>query len=254
MGTPGMGGAAKDGGHGGGIFANSAITLTNSTLSDNQAGSGGNGGVPNPGAAGAGGSGGGITLGGTPLTGLHVTIAGNATGTPGMGTGSPSPAKGGGLFLPVGITNLDNTLVASNTAGDPSFQNCLGAIAGGAHNISFGGTGCPMSFATGNPLLGALQNNGGPTATRAIGAGGAAVDAVPVTGENCEATDQRGITRPQIGACDIGAFELEPAPVVITPPATTVTTPAATPAIPAKKKCKKGRKLKRGKCVKKKRK
>ena len=251
-GTAGTGGAGAQGGHGGGIFANDPITLTNSTVSDNQAGAGGSSGGANPGAAGPGGSGGGIVMGGTPLTGLHATIAGNATGTPGMGTGSPTPAEGGGLFLPIGTTTLKNTLVVSNTAGNPAFQNCFGAIALATHSISFGGTGCPISFGTGNPLLGQLQNNGGPTETRAVGLGGAAVDAVPVMGADCAPLDQRGVTRPQLGACDIGAFELEPAP-----PVTPGTSPASAPATasaPAKKKCKKGRKLKRGKCVKKKKK
>jgi len=30
------------------------------------------------------------------------------------------------------------------------------------------------------------------------------------TGANCGATDQRGITRPQGAACDIGAYEMIP--------------------------------------------
>jgi hypothetical protein len=50
-----------------------------------------------------------------------------------------------------------------------------------------------------------LANNGGPTDTQALLAGSPALDA----GNNstCLATDQRGVTRPQGPACDIGAFE-----------------------------------------------
>ncbi|MCB9420636.1 MAG: hypothetical protein H6667_12585 [Ardenticatenaceae bacterium] len=57
-----------------------------------------------------------------------------------------------------------------------------------------------------DPLLGVLADNGGPTETRALSSGSPAIDA----GNNlaCPATDQRGITRPQGGGCDIGAYEL----------------------------------------------
>ena len=65
--------------------------------------------------------------------------------------------------------------------------------------------------------LGPLQDNGGPTMTHALLTGSVAIDKIP--GEGCvdaegEAltTDQRGVTRPQGDACDVGAFELEVAP------------------------------------------
>ena len=57
-----------------------------------------------------------------------------------------------------------------------------------------------------------MINNGGLTQTIALLPGGLAVNAIPVS--NCTAinglplaTDQRGIPRPQGGACDIGAYE-----------------------------------------------
>ena len=58
-----------------------------------------------------------------------------------------------------------------------------------------------------DPLLGPLQDNGGPTETHALLPESPAIDA----GDNaaCPSTDQRGIIRPQGSACDIGAFELE---------------------------------------------
>ena len=69
-----------------------------------------------------------------------------------------------------------------------------------------------------DPKLGPLTNNGGPTETRALLHGSPAIDAgnpaTPGSGGNaCEATDQRGVARPQDGdadgvaTCDIGAFE-----------------------------------------------
>src|SRR5205823_342800 len=58
------------------------------------------------------------------------------------------------------------------------------------------------------PLLAPLADNGGPTKTRALGAGSPAIDhadpACPPPGP-----DQRGVARRQGPRCDIGAFELE---------------------------------------------
>jgi hypothetical protein len=61
-----------------------------------------------------------------------------------------------------------------------------------------------------DPLLGALQNNGGETDTLALQPGSPSIDAG--TNDGCPATDQRGVSRPQGSACDIGAFELVPTP------------------------------------------
>ncbi len=65
-------------------------------------------------------------------------------------------------------------------------------------------TGSPLSA---DPLLGPLQDNGGPTPTMAPAAGGPVVD----SGGACPATDQRGQPRPDNGesACDIGAYEVQ---------------------------------------------
>ena len=60
-------------------------------------------------------------------------------------------------------------------------------------------------------ILGGLEDNGGPTKTRALKLGSPAVNAVPSSDPACTGTDQRGVTRPQPPGsdCDIGAFELE---------------------------------------------
>jgi hypothetical protein len=50
-----------------------------------------------------------------------------------------------------------------------------------------------------------LADNGGDTNTHALTPNSPALDAWP--GAECPATDQRGITRPQRQACDIGAYE-----------------------------------------------
>ena len=57
---------------------------------------------------------------------------------------------------------------------------------------------------TADPLLGPLQDNGGPTLTHALSSSSPAID----SGDNtyCPSTDQRGVERSD-GACDIGAYE-----------------------------------------------
>jgi hypothetical protein len=93
-------------------------------------------------------------------------------------------------------------------------------------------TGCRITgVTTGNPIgvdpkLGSLQNNGGPTATRALLAGSPAIDAgspaQPGSGlQSCEAIDQRDVMRLQDGdadgtrCCDIGAYEHTLTPLML---------------------------------------
>jgi hypothetical protein len=98
---------------------------------------------------------------------------------------------------------LVNTLLAG---GSP--KNCSGAIVSLGHNLSSDAT-CPLT-ATGdlsgtNPMLGAFQDNGGPSWTLMPSANSPAINA----GDNtqCPATDQRGVARPIGVNCDIGAVE-----------------------------------------------
>jgi hypothetical protein len=67
---------------------------------------------------------------------------------------------------------------------------------------------CGTFFYTGNPGLGPLNDNGGPTFTHALLEGSPAIDAIPI--DSCLLpTDQRGVTRPLGYGCDIGAYEVE---------------------------------------------
>ncbi len=99
---------------------------------------------------------------------------------------------------------LKNTIVANSPTGG----NCSGTITDGGGNLSYPDTTCPGINA--DPMLGPLQNNGGPTETMALGPGSAAIDAA--NDAICAAApvnnlDQRGIARPQGAHCDIGAVE-----------------------------------------------
>jgi len=173
----------NEAGWGGGIWNFNPATLTNVTLSDNTASNGG-----------------GIYNAGT-LTITNCTIAYNEV-----------TATGGGIEnTAAGSTTLRNTIVSNNVSGG----NCNGAITSQGCNLEDADT-CSFHQAgdlfNTDPLLGTLQDNGGPTHTHALQVGSPAIDA----GDNASspAADQRGIARPQDGngdgsaVCDIGAFEV----------------------------------------------
>ncbi len=244
--------SAGSAGSGGGIFnvgfldmntfqQTGSLSLTDSTVSANTTGNGGN--APS-GTAGSGGQGAGIeSL--APLNVSNSTITGNVTGNSGIGGVADANGGDGAGVLSAGVTTIVDTTIASNTTGTgtPNGQvggidqangsvtlantllasnggnNCGGTIGDNGHNLSFPATdtSCPNAFISGDPLLAALGNNGGPTDTMALGAGSAAIDQVPATAVGCSGTDQRGVTRPQGPACDIGAFERVSAMATLAP-------------------------------------
>ena len=94
-------------------------------------------------------------------------------------------------------------------ANSPAGGNCAGSkITDDGGNLSYPDATCPGIH--GDPVLGPLRANGGPTSTMALGAGSPARDAADPA--ICAAApvnnlDQRGVTRPQGAGCDIDAFE-----------------------------------------------
>src|SRR5262249_5697378 len=99
------------------------------------------------------------------------------------------------LTAPVnGATDYQDNTINNGTATSTG-SNDLTALAG-----NFGGTSSAA-----DPLLAALGSYGGPTQTFALLPGSPAIDAG--TGSGAPATDQRGISRPQGAAVDVGAFE-----------------------------------------------
>ena len=183
---------------GGGIYIfNGYITLTNLTIVGN-------------GAVGPGG--GGIYDGGQNLTITGSTIAMNNVNAAGAG---------GGIFSAgYDLVTVANSIIAGNGAGNCASDGARGGFTDGGHNLQFGDASCGAAIPVADPLLdpGGLKNNGGPTQTIALLPGSPAIDAVPATGANCPATDQRGVARPQPagGACDSGAYEYVPVRPTVT--------------------------------------
>ena len=187
--------AADDGG---GIYTSGVLTVVNSTITDNRSGN----------------VGGGIYAGGA-VTLLSSTVSHNH-----------AEDRGGAISVSSANVVVRNTVLGGNTAtiGGPScFPDNHTAVSGG-HNLA-SDTSCALG-ASGDrngqdPLLGPLQDNGGPTPTRLPGPGSPAIDAgEPVS---CPGMDQRGIGRPQGAACDIGAAEVVP-PAPAPPPTSHVLT------------------------------
>ena len=130
---------------------------------------------------------------------------------------------GGGLYNSSGTTTLRRTLISGNKApsgAGPEVYNNTGNVvvntsnlfgqkdnAGVAHVFPGATDVIPASNVTTPKILSpALKDNGGPTPTHALVLGSPALDQIA---SGAPATDQRGVTRPQNGLSDIGAFEFE---------------------------------------------
>jgi hypothetical protein len=146
------------------------------------------------------GSGGGIFNEG-PLEVTNSTFSGNS-----------ASQDAGGIFniVNLGSATLKNTIVANSASGG----DCSGTIDGGYNLVEDGSCISAPTSLSGDPDLGTLRDNGGPTMTHALLAGSPAIDKGKAFGET---TDQRGRPRPSNfptianasggDGSDIGAFE-----------------------------------------------
>jgi hypothetical protein len=127
-------------------------------------------------------------------------------------TNSTVSANQGGIDDSV-IAALGDTVVAGNTGADlggPVMSLGHNLIGDGSHGSGFADTDLVGTAQNPiDPLLGPLQDNGGPTQTMALLPGSPAIDA----GDNTAAPmwDQRGAPFHRIvnGVIDIGAFEVQ---------------------------------------------
>ena len=102
----------------------------------------------------------------------------------------------------VGAIWLKNTLMADGSCA----RNPVISLGNNLDSGSTCGLNATGDLTNTNPLLGPLQDNGGPTPTHALLPGSPAINAG--TNRGCPPTDQRGVPRPQGPLCDIGAFEV----------------------------------------------
>ncbi len=231
------GNSAQDAAGGIRLFGNS-VHIENSTISGNSAQY----------------DAGGIGIGSGSATLVNVTVSGNSAGGTGGGinafsitslthvtvTGNSAGSSGGGLFVYDTSVFVQSSILAGQAAG----TDCSGGtIISGGYNIE-GATSCgftdtgDLQSQAGLVNLGPLAPNPpGTTQTHALGPGSSALNHIPPSTNGCGTTittDQRGVTRPQEGACDVGAYEFLPAaptptPTAIAPTAARVTHFAAAP-------------------------
>jgi hypothetical protein len=203
---------------GGGLTATGALTIANSTISGNKATAIFSGG-------------GGIDAQGSQATITNSTIARNAAGNSGAGLYNQSGTaalthvtlSGNAGFSQLYSGSGPVTVTGSIIAGNAAPINCstpYASLTDGGHNLQTNDTSCGGTITVIDPLLdpAGMRSNGGPTQTIALLPGSPAIDAVPVAGASCPATDQRGTARPQPtgGACDIGAYEYVPVQPAVT--------------------------------------
>lgn len=146
-----------------------------------------------------------MTGAGTIVTMTNTTVSSNT-----------SPSISSAVFVFNGaVLNMNNSIFANTLIGWDCFNN------GGTVNFSpglsnlienDGGNACGTAgtdYIEADPVLGALQNNGGDVETMALGAGSVAINAGDNTAATGLTTDARGAGFPRqiAGTVDLGAFE-----------------------------------------------
>jgi hypothetical protein len=214
-------------GNGGGIQCGSGNLLVYaSTISYNQGGERGRA------------RGGGIFVGcSCQATLVNSTISGNQASREGGREFAGGHSLGGGIAVAGDLQLIQSTVSHNRADHDGGGINAWGRVSSIgsiiANNVGQGGDcvitregelgavlftsiesgGCGATF-SGDPYLGPLESNGGPTDTHAMSPDSPLIDAVPA--EYCYLlSDQRGEPRPVSAfddppLCDIGAFELQP--------------------------------------------
>jgi hypothetical protein len=182
------GNSAPDGFTGGGIYSNGVddMSIVNSTISGNAAGT----------------SGGGIYNYNSSLHVVNSTISGNSAGS------------GGGIYNDQGQFEISNTILNAGASGENIF-NSGGTVTSLGFNLSSDDGGGylngPADQINTDPLLGPLQDNGGSTFTHALLRASPAIDAGDPSFTPPPFYDQRDspFVRVFNGRIDIGSFEAQ---------------------------------------------
>jgi predicted outer membrane repeat protein len=220
------GNSAGQSSDGGGILsgtffkAPAEVTVMNSTISGNSA--------PD--------LGGGIAGGYWGVAIVNSTISGNSAGNSGgaIATGAAlitsstisgnSAASGGGIYS-FGNLEISDTILNAGASGENIFNNGGTVTSHGYNFSSDNGSGYlngPGDQINTDPLLGPLQDNGGPTLTHMLLPGSPAIDAGDPNFTPPPFHDQRGpcfyrvFGRPR-RRIDVGSVEVQPQPRCPTP-------------------------------------
>ena len=184
-------------GDGAGIYNSGSLEISNSTLSNNNSSRAG-GGVSNR----------------NELTISHSTLSGNGA------------IEGSGIanYTANGTVEIGNTILKISPIS-PGIFNTGTVMSQGYNLCSDNGSGlltAPGDQVNTEPMLGPLQNNGGPTFTHDLLIGSPAIDTGDPTFTPPPAHDQRGplYERVSNGRIDIGSLEVQPAPPTPTPTGT----------------------------------
>lgn len=216
----------------GGVLIESGGTLVASTVSNNVS-TGGPSGIAFLGALGADGSVYSSTIsgnqtqasvqGGSGALYMNTKSANimNSTIADNLESNVANTPRGAGIVF--GAASASQILVRSTIAfgsrfehdnfafNSPDIVGPAGATVNGDHNLINASTLIvPADTIQGNPGLGPLQDNGGPTFTRMPAINGPAFDH---GNDNGQATDQRGYPRVDFSAADIGAVEVRSDPI-----------------------------------------
>jgi hypothetical protein len=199
------------------LVVSSDTSITNTTISGNTAGS----------------QGGGIYVSATGNVRLsNLTITANVSDADANESGSTGGGYAGFCGTNCsGAIQPRNSILAGNRNGSNTADDCKGEVQFQGYNLVGVTTGCVQTGSLignlgGNPGLGPLQHNGGPTETHVLLLGSQAIDAGNpagctwdddgdrLTAEVLLPADQRGSPRPGIpsGRCDMGAVERVPEP------------------------------------------
>ncbi len=186
---------------------NSATTMKNVTVSDNDAT----------------GAGAGLWVEGGTVDIINSTITNNRT-----------PGDSGGIAVNNASprVTLKNSIVAGNTAGFPNSNDCSGVsrtanppnLVSNGNNLFGANAGCTSYIdsdiftADISSVIAPLADNGGPTLTHALQLDSLAINAGGATTTPL-LIDQRGYIRPIGGQVDIGAFEANSHPFDLPPTA-----------------------------------
>jgi hypothetical protein len=196
----------------GGIHNEGTATITSSTISDNAAFGEHDG---QPLGTGGGIEGGTVTLTNSTLSGNYAGFADGGILCSGTIANSTISGNNGSISVGTGTLEIVNTILNAS-AGSSNIINIGGTITSHGYNLSSDdGAGyltAPGDQINTDPLLGPLQDNGGPTLTHALLLGSSAINTGDPNFTPPPSYDQRGnpFVRVYNGRIDIGSFEVQP--------------------------------------------